>query len=56
MVVLFWIIATLAGAFTIAFIAGFCVKKFVFAMFMNIGLATCSLILNLINIAIKHGW
>lgn len=56
MIVLFWIIVSLASAFTIAFVAGLCVKKFVFAMFMNIGLATCSFILNLINIAIKHGW
>lgn len=54
MVILFWIFTALASLFLIAFIIGLCCKKFIFASCMNIGLAICAFILNLINIGIKH--
>ena len=55
MIVLFWIFVALASIFTIAFVVGICTRKFIFSACMNIGLAVCSFIINLINLAIKYG-
>lgn len=53
MTVLFWIICAIAIIFTIGIVVGFCTKKFIFASCMNVGLAVCVLIMNIICLLMK---
>lgn len=55
--ILFWIIFAIGIAFAVAIIPTICIRKtreqFIY-LYMNIGLAVCSLICSIINILIKY--
>lgn len=57
MVALFWIFFGIGIALAIAFIPAVCIRKLreqMIYLYINIGLATCSLICAIINLAINY--
>ena len=53
MVVAFWIMVVLAIGFLCGIIFGFITKNFILSSCLNIGLAVCAFVMNILNIFIS---